>query len=80
MKLLAEWFDRQRVVCMEENAVEEIGLFACPVLESILNEVSDRKNKSSQVPDHDGYKSECDVFDPSPFSLDDHYIVDPRQK
>jgi hypothetical protein len=65
-----------RIIDIEICPSQQISTLTCPVLEGMFDEVAERNHETPFVLDLDYHVCACDLFDPSPFSLKNHYIID----
>jgi hypothetical protein len=76
VELVAEGFDGDGVVDVEEGGAHDVGGLAGPVLEGVFDKKRQWNNQSSQVPDADDDVGGVDLFDAAPLALDDDDVVD----
>ncbi len=76
VELLAEGFDRDGVVDVEEGRSHDVGGLAGPVLEGVFDEVGEGDDEAAEIPDLDDDVGGVDLFDAAPLALDDDDVVD----
>jgi len=76
VEMFAEAVDVDGVVGVDEDGAEELGRGACPVLEGFVDDLRERDDESSFVPDTDDDVGGGEFFDASPFAVDDDDVVD----
>src|SRR6516162_11574317 len=79
MQFVANCVDRNAVVGVEKYGAEQVGRLARPVLEWLFNEVGHRHDQTPQVPNTHHDVSDVDLFDPTPFTFDNHGIAEPNR-
>jgi hypothetical protein len=75
-ELLAEGFDGDGVVDVEEGGAQDVGGLAGPVLEGVFDEVAQGDDEAAEVPDADDDVGGVDLFDAAPLALDYDDVVD----
>jgi hypothetical protein len=76
VELLAEVFDGDGVVDVEEGGAEDVGGLAGPVSEGVFDEVAEGDDEAALVPDFDDDVGGVDLFDATPLALDDDDVID----
>src|SRR5262249_46361483 len=61
---------------VKSTYTEEIGVFACPVLERLLDKIAEWHDQPAQVPQADHHIGRGDLLDAAPLVLDDDLVVD----
>src|SRR5271168_1727590 len=77
-ELLAEIFDWNGVVDVEEGGAHDVGGLAGPVLEGVFDEVAQGDDEAAEVPDADDDVGGVDLFDAAPLALDYDDVVDAK--
>ncbi len=76
VELLAQGFDGDGVVDVEEGGAHDVGGVACPVLEGVFDEEAEGDDEAAEIPDFDDDVGRVDLFDAAPLALDDDDVID----
>jgi len=76
VQLATDVFNRCGVVHVHEYRPQQIRCHPGPVLEWFLNEVAQRHDQPPQIPDAHYHECGADLFDATPFTLDNDDIVE----
>ena len=76
VELLSQGLHWDGVVDVEKGGAHDVGGVAGPVLEGVFDEVAERDDEAAEVPDLDDDVGRVDLFDATPFALNDDDVVD----